>query len=154
MEQTRFDRLARSLGEAPTRRRLLGVAASAALAGVGLHIGETEAKTKKKGRKRCHIEAGKGVCVHQMCAISCKNATGCDQSGKLPQCGPNVFDCGCAKLLNGNTACVIPRQAADLCAQPACQSNQDCNSGSACVKVPGCCPDRRQVCAFSCQSSM
>ncbi|HEX5497765.1 MAG TPA: hypothetical protein VFX03_01000 [Thermomicrobiales bacterium] len=153
MEHTRFDRLARSIGAAPSRRRLLGLAASATLAGASLRAGEIKAKKKKKGRKRCHIEAGKGVCVHQMCAIACKKATGCNNvGGQLPSCGPASFDCGCAKLLNGKTACVLPRHAADLCLRTPCQSNHDCLSGQACVAVPGCCSNgKTHVCAVSCQ---
>ena len=152
MESTRFDRLARSIGEAPSRRRLLATAASATLAAAGLRANETVAKKKKKGRKRCKIEAGSGRCIHGVCAISCDNPGGCSaQLGNLPKCGPNNLDCGCAKLLNGNTACVGPRGGADLCARTPCQSNKDCVSGNACVKIPGCCPDRTQVCAFACQ---
>jgi hypothetical protein len=102
MESTRFDRLARSLGDAPSRRRLLGLAAIAALTSAGLGAGETEAKKKQKGRTRCHIEAGRGRCIHDVCAIPCDNPGGCsDPLGKLPKCGPNTLDCGCAKLLIG-----------------------------------------------------
>jgi hypothetical protein len=68
----------------------------------------------------------------------------------LPKCGPNNLDCGCTKLLSGNTACILPRGGSDLCGRPACQSNQDCDLDNVCVKVPGCCADRNQVCVFPC----
>ncbi|HEU5433837.1 MAG TPA: hypothetical protein VFU81_19365 [Thermomicrobiales bacterium] len=153
MEHTRFDRLTRSIGAAPSRRRLLGLAASVAMAGAGLRAVDAEAKKKKKGRTRCHTEAGNGVCVHDMCAIACKKATGCPSvGGSLRSCGPATFDCGCAKLLNGKSACILHAGATSLCLQTPCQSNHDCPNSQACVAVPGCCADRTHVCAHSCQS--
>jgi len=151
MEHTRFDRLVRSIGEAPSRRRLLTAAVSAAVAGVGLHAGDAGAK-QKKGRKRCHIEAGRGYCRHDVCVIPCKNPGGCSGSGEsLPPCGPEGFGCGCATMLNGKSACILPAQPSQLCLHDACGSNSDCNPGSICVKVPGCCPGQPQVCVVACQ---
>src|SRR5581483_622921 len=137
-------------------RRLLAATAAAAVAVAGSRGGDAATK-KNKGRKRCHIKAGDGVCVNEMCAVPCKKARGCNAvGGSLHRCGPKRFGCGCAKLLNGKTACIVPIGGAELCSRPSCASDADCglDSGQACVVVPGCCADRTQVCAFACQSQM
>ena len=148
MERERFDRLARTIGAAPSRRRLLGLAFSSALAAVGWRANEAKAK-----RKRCHVEAGDGRCHHGSCVIHCKEPGGCDSpGGLLPSCDRNGFSCSCVKLLSGKSACVGPKSTADLCNQTPCTSNKNCVNGNVCALVPGCCAGGpTQVCVFTCQ---
>jgi hypothetical protein len=148
MDRERFDCLARTVGAAPSRRRLLGLAASSALTAVGLRTREAKAKGK-----RCHVEAGNGRCHHGSCVIHCDNPGGCStQGGALPSCDRNGFSCSCVKLLNGESACVGPKSATNLCNRPSCSSNKDCVNGNVCAKVPGCCSNlKTQVCVFTCQ---
>jgi len=147
MERERFDRLAKTIGAAPSRRRLLGLAASSVLTAVGLRPNEAKAK-----RKRCHVEAGDGRCLHEVCVIHCKNPGGCDNhKDPLPRCGPSRLECGCVELLSGESACVGPRHPKELCQEDRCNSNRDCPIGRVCARVPGCCPDGAHHCVFTCQ---
>jgi hypothetical protein len=161
MEGSTFDRLARAVSTAGSRRRLLGVLASVGLGGLlsQLDDASTEAKRKRHGRRRSHRpgkhkdnrkgkrKGGKGIGGGQC------GTTGSDCSQDSDCCANNCFDFACAEKVRtcgtgdtakqclppakgcaGETCCYGPLACGDRCCDAP--ANQ-CNPQGACC-APNC----------------
>jgi len=68
-------------------------------------------------------------------------------------CSRGVAGCRCATSVNGNKRCVKFNRA-DCPNRDQCNSNNDCAGNEVCVKVGGCCGDRRlNACRPTCDPS-
>ena len=120
MEPSRFDRLARGVTRARSRRGVLGVLASGAL-GIGM-----------------------GAAQPQPTAAKCRKATNCFKQ-RFPKCQNNGE---CVRVKNvdtGRCACVF----GDECPAASCTTGSECASGL-CVFAKGCCNTEGKYCADPC----
>ena len=121
MEPSRFDHLARRVTRARSRRGVLGVLGSAALA-----IGVSLARP-------------------QPAEARCRHGLNCSKSRSSPCKDNDNPDCIRAKNVDtGRCACMGP----SLCTDP-CKTGTDCASGL-CVFGKGCCNDKEKFCANPC----
>jgi len=137
MEDERFDRIARQLAAAPSRRgavRLL--AGAAALAGGGLLARVPRpAPAQEVGIADAQCEAGPVLS---------------DRKCRFNQCRGRE-DCLCAKTTGGEKRCVELLFEKTFCGRNECRRNRDCPQGELCVEIGGCCGDRRRhICVSPC----
>jgi hypothetical protein len=169
MDARTFDRLARSLTEAGTRRGLLGLLATLPLLGGLLalfrDVDETDAKGRRKRRKKPH-KHGKGNGRHRKGKRKCKplaRTTVCaGKCGKVKNNCKKTIDCGscactppcdeCFTCQEGPTtpgACVPdPDQQGEPCGSDGqvCQADGECRcSGDSCGACRTC--ERDGTCA-------
>jgi hypothetical protein len=158
MEGSAFDRLARAVSRAGSRRRLLGLVTSVGLGGLlsQLDDASTEAKRKRHGRKRSHRpgkhkdnrkgkrkKKGGGQC----------GDTGSDCSQNSDCCSNNCFDFSCAAKVHtcgtGDTAkqCVPP---ANGCAGGACCYGMAACGDSCCEAPANQCNPQGECCVPNC----
>lgn len=152
MEEDRFDRIARILAVAPSRRQILGYAvgglAVGGLAGLG-NQAASDARKKGKKKKKCGPCGECRTCVNGVCkpkpnGVECGDGDicqdgvcGCD-AGFEPCGDACVETCAGGQALNANCLCVCTTQScAGCCDGNAClpvgasQSAQKCGSGGA-----------------------
>jgi hypothetical protein len=153
MDDSTFDRLARAVSAAGSRRRLLGVVASVGLGGLlsALDDDTTQAKRKRRGRRNSHRpgkgkrNGGKGsgqcgatgsicaqdsdCCTNNCFGFACaERVTSCGQGSTATRCQPPAKGCAGNQCCHGALAC------GEICCQGA--ANQ-CNPENACC-VPNC----------------
>jgi hypothetical protein len=126
-----FDELTRALTvEPPSRRQALRLLAGGTLAAVfAWSVGAKEAGAVEALRndRSC---AGDPVISNRRCPR------------RIARCGGRRF-CTCARAVGGDKKCVDLRTA--HCPNvDECDSNSDCPSSAVCVKVGGCCRNRRR----------
>lgn len=126
-----FDGLTRALTvEPPSRRQALRLLAGGALATLfGWSVGAEEAGAVEIERtdRSC---AGDPVISNRRCPR------------RISRCGGRRF-CTCARAVGGDKKCVDLRSA-HCPTVDECDGNRDCPSGAVCVKVGGCCRNRRR----------
>ena len=131
MDDDRFDRIARALAVAPSRRgvaRLL--AGTVLLAGTGLISRISRpAAAQSLGTADAQCEAGP-VLSDRRCPFN--------------QCRGR-FDCLCAKTTGGERRCVELIFEKTFCGRNECDSNRDCPQGELCIEIGGCCAGSRRV---------
>jgi hypothetical protein len=113
MEPSRFDRLARGVTHARSRRGMLGVLASGAL-GIGV-----------------------GAARPQPVAASCRKASNCTKA-RFRVCQNNGECIRVKNVDTGRCACVF----IDECPAASCTKGSECASGL-CVFAKGCCDNRK-----------
>jgi hypothetical protein len=166
MDPTHFERFARLLGAAPSRRQiaaLLGNGLAAALLGrdpkgVAARKHNKHKQHKKKcrhGKKNCGRQcipksdccrngdcASGNVCIDGRCVIGSADcpadADSCSATGTVP-CTDN-HDCNCFQRLEGGVRCVQPSVQPGACDQ--CETDADCLDlgfppGSTCFRDDG-----------------
>jgi hypothetical protein len=136
MDAERFDRFAKSLATRTSRRRLAG--GLAALGVVGSVLGP--ARTEAQGAyglldgSAPTTEASDPTCKGEVAL----NNRRC----RAHQCTSNR-NCFCAETVNGDKKCVNLRDV--RCPRrDECDGNGDCRGGEVCIKVGGCCGNRRR----------
>ncbi len=134
-----FDELSRGLASGTiSRRRALKLAGAAILGSTGLlslFPGVAGAQSIFYGRTVTAGAVNQGGCAEDEPRIS--NAA-CREN----PCGDNQ-NCFCAETVSGNNRCVNLRNA--RCPRrDECDNNEDCPRGEVCIKVGGCCGNRRR----------
>jgi hypothetical protein len=125
-----FDEMTRALTmEPPSRRQALRILAGGALAAVfgwGVGVDEAAAQDRRTDRS-C---GGKPAISNKRCPR------------RISRCRGKAF-CTCARAVGGDKKCVDLRTA--HCPNvDECDGNSDCPAGAVCVKVGGCCRNRRR----------
>jgi hypothetical protein len=114
MNHERFDTLARSLGNAPSRRQLLRVLAGSALGGLGVLVARTSSRADTGDPGTGGNSACAAFC-HQLLQGSAAGhctADAAHQQGLCYQCGP-----------------AAPAGHPPLCGTQCCQPGETCQSG-------------------------
>jgi hypothetical protein len=129
MDARRFDRLARALTEAGTRRGLLGILCALPLLGGFLAVldpDDAEARGRRRRRKKSH-KHGKGKGRHRKgkrkCKAHPKTRTCAGKCGKIKNNCKKTIDCGacaCGQACSGDTP---------VCWNDACVCGDVCASG-------------------------
>jgi hypothetical protein len=137
MDDERFDRIARSLATAPSRRNVLRLMVGAStLAGGGL-LSRLPAPTA------AHVTTADAQCDagpvidHRRCRVNtCRNRA----------------DCACVRTTGGKQVCVELLFEESFCKRRQCRGNRDCPRGELCIEVGGCCEGRRKptICVSPC----
>ena len=134
-----LDDLARGVAEGSiSRRRALKLAGAAIVGSTGLlslFPGMAGAQSSVYGTAVTTAAVGQGGCPEDEPSIS-------NRACEPNPCGGNM-NCFCARTVDGNKRCVNLRNA--RCPRrDECDSNQDCPRGEVCIKVGGCCGNRRR----------
>jgi hypothetical protein len=134
VEAVRFDRLAKTLDAALTRRRALG-----GLLGLGLTGAHgVERTTAKPKPKHCKNAKSGGHCTSYLICGD-RQAT-CDIRAGT--------GCSCVLTVEGCLACIDENECGPLCTSSAeCEAIDDFGPGSVCEQQPGgsCCPETTGV---------
>jgi hypothetical protein len=175
MDDARFDRLTRLVGESRTRRHtlrgLVGLAAGTAVLGGGKASAEAckrEGKACTKSRQCC----ADLTCVNPSGRATakspgtCQNATPhvCSDKDSPNPCFPKVApvcgtsgtgrDCHCGTDIEGKRACYDVTACNNPVTEGACTSNADCvprtGPGSVCFSAEFCCASAPGVPATGC----
>jgi hypothetical protein len=150
MNAQRFDRLAAALATGASRRRavraLLG--GLAALGTGALGRAPAGAKTDRSCKRKPAID-------NQRCppedAMEEGMGTGGPETGIPGQCTDNPA-CFCAITVAGDKRCVNLGGDEKCPNRDQCDSGEDCRRGEVCIKVGGCCGNRRfNLCVRRCR---
>jgi hypothetical protein len=155
MDGARFDRLAASWARRPSRRGVLALLSVLAISGLGQRPGAVSAKKVRAERAGCNGRCEEGqVCKHGACLDPVADPGTCtpDSNGP-PPCGAAGGNCAAVALRSGDGYCLAASQSTpegDGCISKKCRRNGDCAKGQVCADVPGCCEDKRRICAIPC----
>jgi hypothetical protein len=155
-----FDRVTRTVGVFPSRRRVVrlvtGLAVAGPIAAIGLFTAEAKRKKKKRKRKTsssCTPEPLAATCFHR-CGVVTNN---CGQANTCPACSGGreclingtcaitcrtstecTAACGCTASVDGPLQCVV---FGGVCADfpQTCVTTADCPAGQHCEQT-GCGP--------------
>ena len=143
MDDERFDRIARSLAEGASRRRVVrGLAAGAfAVGAAALARGRASAQAILDG-----ID-GEAVGPEDV-DPTCKNERAINnRTCPFNQCVKRF--CVCAENVNGSNKCVNLRR--ERCpTRDECDRVRNCREGETCIKTGGCCPGQFNACVPRC----
>jgi hypothetical protein len=149
VDRNRFDRLTRSFSTLLSRRSVAGLLGIGALALPNptvarkkhhKHHKHKHKKTHFKGDSRCqgrNVISADGICIDLE-----------DQAELALATCSALQACLCATDANGTPACIVGGGPA---CETTCLSDDDCDPGTLCVELAGCChPELARSCAVPC----
>jgi hypothetical protein len=139
MDQEQFDQITRTLASGNSRRGLVRTLTGAALGGILVAGGVSEAGAKKKNKKK---QGGGRHDVTAQKGRQCKNGTPPCGTGK----GKNFLCCASDKVCNGSSCVACGADTQSCCSGSRCNGDLGCNGGGTCE---ACGADGRLCCAGS-----
>jgi len=144
MDPVRFDTLVKSLSTPGTRRAVVRLLAALPLAGALAMFAPGGAAARCRGARRC----GRRNCCAKAEVCGDREAKRC-----APRCDDACFTrtgCGCAATFDTDRSyCnVNPTDFGALCAEPACDSHEDCAPDGFCSNVT--CGEQTTRCLAAC----